>query len=125
MSLSRRTMVAGACMLAILIAHASFAGQPPLGEPEASVKFASVKVWRGLANTVTGIGEMIRQPILCTREDGWSGFPVGLINGVFMSFVRVGAGIVDVVTFPIILDEKIGYGSMLNPDYVWQSARPE
>jgi len=124
MSPSRRAMAAGAFFLTFLLAQASFAEQPTLGEPESSVKLASVKVWRGLVNTVTGVGEIIRQPIVCTREDGWAGLPVGLINGVFMSFVRVGAGIVDVVTFPIAIDAEVGFGSLLNPDYVWQQARP-
>ena len=123
MNPSRRAMAAGAMLLTLLLAQASFAEQPPLGQPEATVKLASVKVWRGLVNTVTGVGEMIRQPVVCTREDGWAGLPVGLINGVFMSVVRTGAGIVDVVTFPIAIDADIGFGSLLNPDYVWQRAQ--
>ena len=64
---------------------------------------------------------MIRQPIVCTMEDGFGGVPVGLINGVFMSIVRTGSGIMEVVTFPIPLD-KIKYSSPMNPEYVWQSA---
>ncbi len=122
MNHSRRTMVVGACILNILLAQASFAGERLSGEPEASVKFASVKLWRGIVNTVTGVGELIRQPIVCTMEDGGAGVPVGLINGVCMSVVRIGAGLVDVVTFPWALDEKIGFESLMNPDYVWQRA---
>ena len=121
MTHSHRTMAVGAFILASLLAQASFAEQPLLGEPESTVKLASAKLWRGVVNTATGVGEMIRQPILCTMEDGGEGIPVGLINGVFMSFVRVGAGIMEVVTFPIPLD-KIGFGSPMNPDYVWQRA---
>ena len=122
MTQSRGTIVAGACILAILFAQASFAEQLRLGEPESTVKVASVKLWRGVVNAVTGIGEVIRQPIVCTMEDGCAGVPVGLINGVFMSVVRIGAGIVEAVTFPLALDDKIGYDSLMNPDYVWQQA---
>ncbi len=118
----RRTMAAGAFILTILLAHASFAGQPLLGEPESTVKRASVKMWRGIVNTATGVGEIIRQPIVCTMNDGCAGVPVGLINGVFMSIVRIGVGIIEVVTFPMVLDDKTGYDSLMNPDYVWQRA---
>jgi len=121
MTHSHRTLAVGAFILAALLAQASFAEQPFLGEPESTIKLVSAKLWRGVVNTATGIGEVIRQPIVCTMEDGGAGVPVGLINGVFMSFVRVGAGIMDVVTFPIPLD-NIGFGSPMNPDYVWQRA---
>jgi len=114
-------MVVGAVLLTILLAQASFAKQTLLGEPESTVKLVSAKLWRGVVNTATGVGEMIRQPIVCTMEDGFGGVPVGLINGVFMSIVRTGSGIMEVVTFPIPLD-KIKYSSPMNPEYVWQRA---
>lgn len=122
MSHSRGTTIVGACVLAVLFAQASFAGERLLGDPESRVKIASMKLWRGIVNTLTGVGEIVRQPIVCTREDGAAGVPVGLINGVFMAVVRTGAGIVEVVTFPVALDDKVGYESLLNPEYVWQRA---
>ena len=121
MTHSRRTMIAGAFILSTLFAQASFA-KPLLGDPESSVKLASVKLCRGIGNVATGWGELFRQPIVCTMDDGISGVPVGLVNGVFMTVVRTGAGIIDVVTFPWALSEKDGYASLLNPDYVWQKA---
>ena len=123
MTRKRINLLTGAFILAILFAHSSFAGQPPLGQPETSIKIASVKLWRGFVNTVTGVGELVRQPILCTEEDGIAGFPVGLISGVCMSIVRMGAGIVDMVTFPVAIDDELGYDSLLNPDFVWQRAK--
>jgi putative exosortase-associated protein (TIGR04073 family) len=122
MTHSRKTMAAGAFILTFFLAQACFAGPPLLGEPESTVKLTSQKLWRGIVNTATGVGELIRQPILCTREEGVAGIPVGLFNGVSMSVLRTGAGLLEVATFPWILDETTGYGSLLNPDYVWQLA---
>ncbi len=122
MTPSRRAAAAGAFILTLLLTQAAFAGQPQAGEPESTVKLASEKLWRGLVNTATGVGEIIRQPVVCTSEDGVAGVPVGILNGVFMSVVRVSAGLLEVATFPLALDETVGYGSVMNPAYVWQRA---
>lgn len=119
---SQRKLAAGGIILALLLTQASFAQQPQSGAPEKSVRFASAKLWRGVVNTVTGVGEMVRQPIVCTREDGAIGVPVGIINGVFMSVVRTGAGLLEVFTFPVALDETLEFRSPMNPPYVWQKA---
>ena len=123
MARSHKTMVAGIFLMTVLISQVSFAEKSIMGDPESGTKCASNKLWRGIVNTLTGVGEIIRQPVVCTIDDGAVGIPVGLINGVFMSFVRTGAGIVDIVTFPIPFDDDIGYGSLLDPDYVWQKAK--
>lgn len=93
-----------------------------MGDPEDPVKLASTKLWRGFVNTLTGFTEIVRQPIVCTKEDGIVGVPVGIINGFFMSFIRTGSGIVEMFTFPVPLTEDVGYESIMNPDYVWQKA---
>lgn len=115
-----RTRAAGALVLAVLLARASFAAQDLSGDPEYKSRQASTKLLRGAVNLVTGTGEMIRQPILCTMEDGWQGVPVGLINGVFMSILRTGGGAIEVLTFPWALDDSRNYYSLLDPAYVWQ-----
>ena len=122
MAHSRKTLVVGIALLVTLIAQTSVAETSLLGDPESSTKPASVKLWRGIVNTFTGLGEIVRQPIVMTIEDGWIGIPTGLINGVVMTFVRTGSGLVEVFTFPVPFDEEIGYDSLLNPDYVWQRA---
>lgn len=109
-------------IFAILFAHVSFAQEPVMGEPESFVKQASEKLLRGIVNTVTGVGEVIRQPIVCTCEDGAVGVPVGIINGLFMAVVRTGSGLLEVASFPIPLDDSLGFRSPLNPAYVWQRA---
>ena len=117
-----RKMVTSIILLMVLFSQASFAEKSIAGDPEKQTRPASNKLWRGFVNTFTGIGEIIRQPVVCTQEDGLVGVPVGLINGVFMSFLRTGSGIFEVFTFPIPFDDDMGYDSMLNPDYVWQEA---
>ena len=123
MAHSRRTIVAGIFFLTVLFSQAVFAEKTIMGDPETGTKCASTKLWRGIVNTCTGIGEIIRQPIVCTIDDGAVGIPVGLVNGVFMSLVRTGAGIIEIVTFPMPLTEEIGYDSLMNPAYVWQKAK--
>jgi putative exosortase-associated protein (TIGR04073 family) len=115
-------MVTGIVLLMVLFSQASFAEQSVSGSPEKQTRPASNKLWRGFVNTFTGIGEIIRQPIVCTMEDGWVGVPVGIINGVYMSVVRTASGIFEVFTFPVPFDEDLGYDSFLDPDYVWQKA---
>lgn len=121
MTRSRKVLALGTILLTIFIAQAVQA-DTMMGDPEYSTKPASTKLWRGVVNTLTGWGELIRQPVVCTQEDGIVGVPVGIINGVVMTVVRTGAGILDVVTFPVPMDEGIGYDSLLDPDYVWQAA---
>ena len=31
-------------------------------------------------------------------------------------------GVFEVITFPIPFDESMGYDSIMNPEYIWQSA---
>ncbi len=117
---SRKVVVVGIFLLTLVLAQGSFADTSVAGDPEHGVKSASTKLWRGAVNTFTGLGEVIRQPIVCTIEDGPVGIPVGLINGFLMSFVRTGAGLFEAFTFPIPFDDEIGYDSIITPDYVWQ-----
>ncbi len=120
---SRKT-ITGIFLLAVLFAHTSSATeQTQLGAPASFVKPASVKLWRGAVNVLTGWGELIRQPVLLTQEDGAIGIPTGIINGIFMTVVRTGVGVFDVVTFPLPLDYEDGYESLINPEYVWQPAK--
>ena len=117
-----RKMLTGIVLLVVLFSQAAFADKVVKGDPETQTMPASTKLWRGIVNTFTGVGEIIRQPVLEVKNEGWWHLPDGIINGVVMTFVRTGAGIGEVVTFPVPFDEEIGYNSILNPDYVWQMA---
>jgi putative exosortase-associated protein (TIGR04073 family) len=116
----RGTLAASALILSVLFAQVACAERNLLGNPEYNAKLASTKLLRGLVNVATGAGELIRQPILCTREDGWPGVPVGIINGIFMTLLRTGGGAIEVVTFPWPAEDTGTYGSLLEPEYVWQ-----
>ena len=122
MTHSRKSIIVCIALLTVLFAQATFADAKVMGDPEDPVRLASHKLWRGFINTVTGFCEILRQPIVCTMDDGIVGVPVGLVNGVFMSFIRTGAGIIEVITFPVPLTYEVGYDSIMNPDYVWQKA---
>ena len=122
MSHSPKTTIISILLLTALFSHVGFADQTVLGDPEHGVKSASTKLWRGAVNTFTGLGEVIRQPVVCSADGDPMGIPVGLINGFVMSFVRTGAGLFEALTFPIPFDDEIGYDSIITPDYVWQKA---
>jgi putative exosortase-associated protein (TIGR04073 family) len=117
-----RKILTGIVLLIVLTSQASFAEKVTMGDPESATKPASTKLWRGFVNSITGIGEIIRQPVLCVKNDDAIGLPIGIVNGVVMAVTRTAAGIFEVVTFPVPYDEEIGYGSILNPEYVWQQA---
>lgn len=118
----RRIQAAGTLILALFLARAACAEQPLSGEPESTVRLASEKLFRGIVNTATGVGEIIRQPIVCVSDEGAVGLPVGIINGVFMSFLRTGVGLLEVASFPLPLSDSLEFRCPLNPTYVWQSA---
>jgi putative exosortase-associated protein (TIGR04073 family) len=122
MSRSRGAALAGALVLSLFLTRASRAETAVMGDPESTVVLASTKLWRGLVNTATGLGELFRQPVVCSQKEGPTSIPVGIINGLFMSVVRTGAGLVEVVTFPVPLDSTIGYRSLMTPEYVWEAA---
>jgi len=111
MAHSRGTKAIGIILLTLLIAQVSLADTSVAGDPEYGVRAASTKLWRGVVNFFTSPLEIIRQPIVCTMDDGLVGVPVGLVNGFFMTFVRAGSGVIEVFTFPMPLDEEIGYDS--------------
>ena len=119
---SRKVVVVGIFLLTLVLAQSSFADTSVAGDPEYGVRAASTKLWRGFVNFFTSPGEIIRQPIVCTTDDGLVGVPVGLVNGFFMTFVRAGSGVIEVFTFPMPFDDEIGYDSLMDPDYVWQRA---
>ena len=78
------------------------------------------KLKRGALNIVSSPVEVARQIQLTSQEksllEGWT---LGLIKGFGIGFVRLGAGVVDLVTFPFNFpdDEK---APLLDPEYVWQ-----
>ena len=77
------------------------------------------KLMRGLANLVTGVGEIPKQIYLIGQKEGWvQGTFRGPFEGLGMFVARTVAGAYEVLTFPIPVPP--GYQPMLLPEYVWQ-----
>jgi putative exosortase-associated protein (TIGR04073 family) len=73
------------------------------------------KLAHGLANTVTGIGEIPKNMIIETNEKGPAyGIPVGLFTGILHGIGRTLTGAVDLVTF--VIPTK----PIIQPDFIWK-----
>jgi putative exosortase-associated protein (TIGR04073 family) len=78
------------------------------------------KLYRGLANVVTGWIELPKNIYDTSVEDNpLSGITIGLAKGVGMTIVRTGAGVYETVTFPFPIPE--GYTPVLEPEYVFKA----
>ena len=76
------------------------------------------KLYRGLANIVTGWVELPKNIYDTSIEDNpLSGFTIGLAKGVGMTIVRTGAGVYETVTFPFPIPE--GYTPVIEPEFVF------
>ncbi len=76
------------------------------------------KLGRGVANTLTGWGELPKNIYNTSVQDNaFTGMTLGLAKGAGMSLVRTGAGIYEIATFPFPLPEN--YVPILEPEYVF------
>ena len=81
----------------------------------------SEKFFRGIINTSTGWGELPRQLILTSLDNGViKGFTWGVLKGVLMTLIRTGTGIYDGVFF--VSSAPGYYAPLIDPPYVWQSS---
>ena len=79
------------------------------------------KIYRGLANIITGWIELPKNIYDTSVEDNpLSGLTIGLAKGVGMTIVRTGAGVYETVTFPFPIPE--GYAPVLEPEFVFNKA---
>jgi putative exosortase-associated protein (TIGR04073 family) len=73
------------------------------------------KLAHGLANTITGLGEIPKNMIIETHEQGLGyGLTVGTLTGVVHGIGRMLTGAVDLVTF--IIPTK----PIIQPDFIWK-----
>ena len=73
------------------------------------------KLAHGIANTVTGIGEVPKNMIMTTNEKGIGyGLTAGFVSGILYGIGRTLTGVVDLVTF-IIPTKPVIY-----PDFIWK-----
>ena len=78
------------------------------------------KLSRGFVNAVTSPIEIVRGVDLTSKEDGPAkGWTIGLVKGLAGGVMRLGAGLVDFVTFPFNWPDK-EKGPIVEPAYVWE-----
>lgn len=93
--------------------HAAMAQQ---ASNETYIEKVGDKLAHGIANTVTGIGEIPKNVMHTMDEKGAGyGLTAGLLTGIIYAVGRTLTGAVDLVTF-IIPTKPIIY-----PDYIWQN----
>lgn len=81
---------------------------------------AAEKLGRGAMNIISSPIELARTINIQSRVKGAGyGWTMGLVEGIGRTFLRFGAGVIEVVTFPFDFpkDDK---SALLTPDYPWQ-----
>lgn len=86
------------------------------GSPQAFADDAWSKFGRGFSNLVFGVTELGKQPFEMAKTEPWPvAFFGGLGKGAVMMLLRMGAGIYEVVTFPIPWPN--GYDPIIEPEF--------
>ena len=67
------------------------------------------KLGRGVCNLFGSGTEILRGLDDAQREYGTHGFCIGFTRGIGKTFVRAGAGIIDIITFPIARSRREEY----------------
>ena len=100
--------------------------QAPL-HVEYSVNLMTAKLQRGVLNIFTGVGEFSRQRHLEENRHGDNADPNrAFLNGLLMTPVRMGVGLLETLTFPIPTTPVrrapagMSYQPLLKPAYVWE-----
>jgi putative exosortase-associated protein (TIGR04073 family) len=76
------------------------------------------KLMRGTANVMCGWCEVPRNiHIQIEDKDPLTGVIVGTVRGVQQAAIRTGAGVWEIVTFPIPLPSE--YRPLVEPEFVW------
>lgn len=80
---------------------------------------AGMKLVRGVVNLGTGWTEIVKQPYLIGKQQGWlAGTFRGTIEGLGMVVARTVGGAYEILTFPFPIPP--GYQPMVEPSYVWE-----
>lgn len=79
------------------------------------------KLKRGFLNVVTSPVEIPRNIDVTSREKNLStGWTVGIVKGLGSMIIRLGAGLVDLVTFPFEFPGE-NRAPLIEPEYVWEN----
>jgi putative exosortase-associated protein (TIGR04073 family) len=93
-----------------------------LSSAEDIVQDMSSKLNRGVANILTGWGEIPRQMIVSGQDKGWwAVLPVGIPAGALMTVVRTATGVFETGLFFVPINDS--YGPLIDPAFVWQKSK--
>ena len=113
--------VAAACLLGAMPQIAGANGGPKSANDCPGLR----KLGRGATNTLFGLLEVPIQMRKVGAEKGQlAGATWGLLVGAASALVRTGAGIFEVVTFPIPLKD-VGWGPLVQPEFLLQPGSPQ
>lgn len=80
------------------------------------------KLSRGLINIISSPVEIGRTVYNVSESEGAAeGWTLGLLKGVGRTLVRIGAGLVEVVTFPFDFPDE-DKEPLMDPEYAWQGS---
>ncbi len=83
------------------------------------------KLTRGAVNIVSSPVEVARQIQITSSEQSLlAGWTIGLLGGFGQGFIRFGAGVIDLFTFPFNFPDS-HKGPLIEPEYVWQKPGPQ
>lgn len=102
----------------ILLGAASISSAEEIKKQEDIIGSMMTKLVRGVTNTVTCVVEIPKQTYKTVQAEGTSGYVVGPLKGVGMTFFRGIAGVAEAVLF--VVPQPGYYDSMVDPAFVWQ-----
>lgn len=83
------------------------------------------KLKRGALNIVSSPVEIARQIQITSSEQSLlAGWTIGLISGFGQGFIRFGAGVIDLFTFPFNFPNS-HKAPLVEPKYVWEKSGPK
>jgi putative exosortase-associated protein (TIGR04073 family) len=101
--------------LLVVAALLFFSPQASMAAADTYVEKVGDKLAHGIANLVTGVGEIPKNMIIETNEKGLAyGLTVGTIVGIVEGIGRSLTGALDLVTFPIPTKP------IIYPDFIWK-----
>jgi putative exosortase-associated protein (TIGR04073 family) len=81
---------------------------------------AAGKLTRGVTNVVTSPVEIVRNVYVESQYENVAyGMTIGLGKGVFKTILRLGAGVVETLTFPFNFPDEFK-DPIIEPEYVWE-----
>lgn len=83
----------------------------------------AIKFARGTANFFTCVGEVPKQIYVTSRDMGPTGYVIGPLKGIGLTFYRGLIGMTEALFF--MVPQPGYYDPMIEPAYVWQGWEPK